>query len=109
MDCVDHIARESDAWLQGLGYTREGLYYRVTGDTRHTVAAFGHGGASAAIMSRLFNLPFPYTCACMGLDYTGITVVTLSDEPGALVTPRFEMVNDARHISGLKIENVYDR
>ena len=106
---AQRIADDVDAWLQGLGYTREGLYYRVTGDTCKTIAAFGHGGASAALLSHLFNLPFPFVCTAMGPDYTGITVVTLPDTSGALVTPRFELMNDARHIRGLTVANVYDR
>ena len=106
---VNNIAEETDAWLKGLGYQREGLYYRVrkdAGATERTIAVFGHGGASAAILSHIFNLPYPFVCTTMGPDYTGITVVTLPDEPGALVTPRFEILNDARHIQNLKMENV---
>lgn len=107
--CVKQIADATDEWLQSLGYRREGLYYRVLGDTKKTVAAFGHGGASAAIFSHLFNLPFPFVCTTMGPDYTGITVVTLPDEKGSLVTPRFEIMNDARHIQELKVTNIYNR
>lgn len=105
---VERIAQAMDEWLATLGYTREGLYYRVGEGTRRTIAVFGHGGASAAMLSHLFNLAFPFVCTAMGPDYTGITVVTLPDAPGSLVTPRFELMNDARHIQGMKIENVYD-
>ena len=42
-------------------------------------------------------------------DYTGIAIVEFPDTPGALVKPRFEIMNDARHIRDLKIENVYDK
>ena len=107
-DCVRNIESKTDAWLEKLGYTREGMYYRVTGDTKRTIAAFGHGGASAAVFGHLFGLPFPFVCSNMRLDYTGITVVTLADEKGALVTPRFEILNDARHIKDLKTSNIYD-
>lgn len=105
---TEFIARAMDEWLAALGYTREGLYYRVGENTRRTIAAFGHGGASAALMSHLFNLAFPFVCTAMGPDYTGITIVTLPDTPGALVSPRFELMNDARHIQGMTIQNVYD-
>lgn len=137
---VEMIAKATDDWLEGLGYKREGKYYRVCGSagidghadgalhvddaqnadgaldsggnlhsTRRTVAAFGHGGASAAILSHIFNLPFPFVCSVMGPDYTGITVVTLPDDKDCLVSPRFEIMNDSRHIAGLKVENVYNR
>lgn len=104
---VQHIAREMDAWLLGLGYRREGLYYRAAEDTARTIAVFGHGGASAAMLSHLFNLAFPFVCAAMGPDYTGVTIAALPDKPGELVSPRFELLNDARHIQGLETDNVY--
>ena len=105
--CVQHIEAEMDAWLAKLGYRREGLYYRATGDTQRTIAVFYHGGASAAMLSHLFNLPYPFVCTAMGPDYTGITIVTLPDGRAELVAPRFEILNDARHIRGITAENIY--
>lgn len=104
---AQRIARETDAWLATLGYTREGLYYRAGECTDRTVAVFGHGGESAALMSHLFNLPFPFVCAAMGPDYTGITIAAFPDQPGQLVSPRFEIMNDARHIYNIRADNVY--
>ncbi len=130
---VRMIADATDAWLESLGYKREGKYYRACGNTSRnnpsdssncvkgdtiaagahstdrTVAAFGHGGASAAILSHIFNLPFPFVCSVMGPNYTGITVVTFPDHKDCLVSPRFEIMSDSRHIEGLKVENVYNR
>lgn len=106
---VENIAVAVDEWLKTLGYIREGLYYRVTGSgTNKTIAAFGHGGAGSAIFSHLFNLPYPFVCTTLNQDYTGITIVELPDTPEALVKPRFEIMNDARHIKDLRIENVYE-
>ena len=116
---VENIAVALDEWLKTLGYTREGLYYRVADKetkgadgsipcTSKTIAAFGHGGAGSAIFSHLFNLPYPFVCITLNQDYTGITIVELPDTPGALVKPRFEIMNDARHIKDLRIENRYE-
>lgn len=104
---VERIARETDAWLATLGYTREGLYYRTGEGTDRTIAVFGHGGASAALMSHLFNLPFPYVCAAMGPDFTGVTIAVLGNTPNQLTAPRFEIMNDARHIRDIRAENIY--
>ena len=107
---VVNIAVALDQWLKTLGYTREGLYYRVAevNSTNKTIAVFGHGGAGSAIFSHLFNLPYPFVCTTLNQDYTGITIVEFPDTPGALVKPRFEILNDARHIKNLHITNVYD-
>ena len=121
---VQMIAQATDDWLLSLGYKREGMYYRICNASEHTdnslaktdrvhtnrtIAAFGHGGASSAILSHMFNLPFPFVCSAIKSDYTGITTVTLPDDKDCLVTPCFEIMNDSRHIAGLKIENVYDK
>lgn len=118
---VQMIAKATDEWLESLGYKREGKYYRACApvgesadnngsDTKNrTVAAFGHGGASAAIISHIFNLPFPFTCSVMGPNYTGITVVSFPEDKDCLVTPHFEILCDSRHIEELKVENIYNR
>jgi len=51
----------------------------------------------------------PFVCTTLNQDYTGITIIEFPDTPGALVKPRFEIMNDARHIKELKIVNVYDK
>lgn len=107
LTCADKVAAGADEWLASLGYAREGLYYRAGEEKHQTIAAFGHGGESAAMLSHLFNLPFPFVCQAMGPDYTGITIVELSNRPGELVAPRFELLNDARHIRGMSVENFY--
>ena len=105
--CCDKVAAGADAWLAELGYIREGAYYRVQPGAPKTIAAFGHGGETAAVLTHLFNLPFPFACQAMGPDYTGITIVEFPDRPGDLVAPRFELMNDARHIRGMTVSNFY--
>ncbi len=107
LGCMDTVAAGADNWLSSLGYTREGLYYRAGQDTRRTVAVFGHSGAGSALISHLFNLPMPFICHAMRPDYTAITIIRLPDRPGELLSPKFELLNDARHIRGLETENIF--
>lgn len=96
---VDRVCRGIDGWLKMLGYEREGAYYRLTGEnTNRTVAMFSHAGSSSAALSRILNLPFTYMCYTMPPNFTGITVLTLSDEKGALTAPKIQLLNDAKHI-----------
>lgn len=104
-----HAADGMDALLATLGYVREGLYYRVQPHRERTVAVFSHGGASAAMLSRLFNLPLPFVLGAMGPDYTAVTIAALPDAVGELAAPRFELLNDACHIAGMTAENIYGR
>ena len=105
----DTLGEKLDEWLATLGYTREGDYYRV-GKVRYgTIVLVSHGGASSAALARLFNLPFPFVCSAICPDYTAVTIVTFSEKEGALVAPKFELMNDARHIANIeeKRETVY--
>lgn len=96
---IEKVSKHADEWLAQLGYTREGANYRVTGDnTDTTIALFSHGGSSSALLSHLLNLPFFYLCRAVCPDFTSITILSLSDEKGALTTPMIELANDSRHI-----------
>lgn len=106
---VQRVWQTADEWLLSLGYRREGLYYRVENPVYDTVALFGHGGETAALLSHLFNVPFPFFCSAMGPDYTGIVVLTLPDKAEGLVPVRMALVNDVKHIEGLRVENVFEK
>ena len=97
-----------DAWLESLGYRREGDYYRVcAGDTNRTVAMFSHGGASAMALAHLMNIPFPQMCGMFHIDFTSIVLLELGNAEGTLVRPVVKLFNDARHIEGITVDNVY--
>ena len=101
---ADRVGDETDAWLQSLGYAREGGAYRcLRADGRqHTLALFCHGGSSTALLARVFGLPFPYLCAAVHLDFTGIFIVRFSHRPGSAALPVAELCGDSRHIRGLE-------
>ena len=99
------VSVEFDKWLEGLGYTREGDYYRVGKPKYETVLLASHGGSSSAALGHFFNLPMPFVFYTICPKFTAITIVTLSDTEGELVSPRFEIMNDAEHIKGLGQEN----
>ena len=105
---IEKSAEDIDNWLSGFGYKREGHFYRNTGAaTDKTIAVFGHGGIFTLLLSRLFNIPYPFVFQAIRMDMTSVTVISFSDEPGKLVSPRFEILADARHIKDIKEENVY--
>ena len=101
-DSVDQVEKGIDEWLSDLGYHREGAYYRCcrTNDEQKTVALFSHGGSSCAAMGHMLNLPFPYACALLHLEFTGITILRLDRKPGSMVLPCLELANDGQHIRG---------
>ena len=107
---ADKIGDETDKWLAGLGYVREGLYYRNTSSAgaagagkEKTIAIFCHGGASAAFLARVLNQQFRYLCgALLHFPHTTITVLKFDDTPGVLTLPIIELMNDSRHLREVK-------
>ena len=108
---ADKIGEETDKWLAGLGYVREGLYYRCkrapgsesSNGKEKTLAIFCHGGASAAFLARVLNQTFPYMCgSLLHFPHTTITVLEFDETPGELTLPIIDLLNDARHIKGVK-------
>lgn len=106
-DRAKTVGEEFDKLLRELGYEREGYFYRVVEPKYENVLLTSHGGSSTAVLSRIFNLPMPFVSTAICPGFTAVTVVSFSVEKGSLVSPRFEIVNDARHIAGITVENVY--
>ena len=104
---VPRVIKGLDEWLEVLGYVREGEYYRVKEKNDQTILMASHAGASSAVMSHLFNLPFPYVCKAIQPKCTAVTIVTFNGENGELIAPMFELMNDARHIAGIEVKNVF--
>ena len=101
------VEKGVDEWLAGLGYVREGQYYRVVGeDTDRTVAMFSHAGSSNAAIAHMINIPFPMLFGLMHPGFTSVTVITLSNKTGNLIMPQIEILNDARHIRGIEAEQI---
>ena len=107
-DSYKTVAEGIDVWLENLGYKREGAYYRVLENVPYeNVAVFSHAGSSTAALSHLLNIPFPQMCEIVDVVYTSVTVIELSNDIGKLVSPKIRLLNDAKHIETIDIENVY--
>ncbi|MCR5249903.1 MAG: histidine phosphatase family protein [Lachnospiraceae bacterium] len=101
LECVDQVEKGIDEWLEGLHYVREGFYYRhVAEEAKHrTIALFCHGGSSSAAIGHILNLPFPYVCAMLHMEFTGITILRFDRKEGSATLPCLELGNDGRHIA----------
>lgn len=100
---IEMVGRETDRFLESLGYVREGLYYRCAreDERQKTVAVFCHGGSSTAAFARIFNLTFPYLCATVHMPFASITTVRFDQHPGSICMPVMEIVSDSRHTQGI--------
>lgn len=104
---IAFVGKGFDDLLSELGYEREGEFYRVKRKNDTNVVMASHAGSSSGVLSHIFNLPAPFVYAAIKPKYTAITIVSFDGEEGALISPEFEIANDARHITGLETENVF--
>ncbi len=100
LECVDSIETGIDEWLSGLGYKRNGYGYEHTieEESHKTVALFSHGGSSCAAISHILNLPFPFACALLHLEFTSLTILRFDKKKGPSTLPCLELANDGKHI-----------
>ncbi len=108
LESFQKVETAFDSWLEQFGYFREGDYYRTQGVDDRTVLLASHAGSSTVVLSHLLNLPPLVMFRKMGPNYTGITVVDMDCEDGALVAPSVDLLNDARHIEGLETKVIFD-
>lgn len=64
---------------------------------------------SSTALAHLFGLAFPWVPSAVRLEFTSVTVVELSNEKGTLTFPTLTLLNDAKHLDGLEIENIFGR
>ena len=98
--CVDFVGDSFSKWLTqfGLRFCENGKIY-CANPCDDTVAVFSHGGSGAAMLSKLFNLPFPYVCLTYNMNFTSITVVDIPSKQDSFVAPRLARLNDDRHVN----------
>ena len=101
LESVDTVEKGIDRWLSDLGYKRNGLYYDhlIEEKDHRTVALFCHGGSSSAAIAHIMNLPFPYVCAMLHIEFTGITILRMDKRKGPCTLPCLELANDFRHVN----------
>ena len=96
---VERVISGADAWLLELGFTREGEFYRVTGDnTDKTIAIFSHGGASTVLISHMLNIPLLSSFLVIRPYFTSVSVILLDGNKGDLTQAKVEILTDDRHV-----------
>lgn len=103
---VEQVGKDFDIWLADFGYVREGEFYRVRRCNSDTIMMVSHGGSSSAVLSHLLNLPFPFVCNVIRSDFTSITVLQMDGSENSLISPKIEILTDARHIAGITTDQI---
>lgn len=92
------LRKESDAFLDGLGYRRTAAAYEVIDGNREKVALFCHGGFGLTWLAHLLNIPVPLVWAVFFLPPSSVTTILFDERADGLASPRCLGVGDISHL-----------
>jgi len=92
------IRENSDAFLETLGYARDGGVYEIRRGNREKVAVFCHGGFGLTWLSHLLNIPAPLIWTGFFLPPSSVTTVLFDERSTRWAVPRCLGVADISHL-----------
>ncbi|HSL84971.1 MAG TPA: histidine phosphatase family protein [Thermoanaerobaculia bacterium] len=94
----ERLERESDRFLAGHGYVREGHRYRVAEGHRERIAVVCHAGLALSWLGHLLHIPVPLVWAGFFLAPSSVTTVLLEERSADWAVPRCLAVGDTSHL-----------
>jgi len=94
----EKIRKESDAWLETLGYRRLNGSYQVVQGNRKKIAVFCHGGFGLTWLAHLLEIPLPLMWGGFFLYPSSVTTVLFDERPAGYATPRCVGLADVSHL-----------
>jgi broad specificity phosphatase PhoE len=95
---VQRVGSDSDRFLAGLGYQREGGVYRVVRSNRERVAVFCHGGFGLTWLAHLLEISVMLMWSGFWLPPSSVTKVLFDERDSDTATPRCLCVGDTSHL-----------
>ncbi len=94
----DAMVQASDAFLEGLGFRREGGVYRVLRTNSERVAVFCHGGFGVTWLSHLLGIPPHLFWAAFTMGHSGMSIVEFGGRERDVIAPKCLVLSDLGHI-----------
>lgn len=91
------IARESDAFMESLGYKRDGVNYRIINHTDDRVAVFCHYGFGTTWLSYLLGIPPVLFWSTFDINHSGVTVIEFQNHSNGLTAPKVLAFSEVSH------------
>lgn len=107
MDAIlPRVEADANAFLERLGYRKEGSVYRILRENHERVALFCHAGFARALCCALLKVPAHTMWASFNYGHTGVTILEFSDRESGITAPRCLCYSDMSHLyaDGLEIK-----
>lgn len=94
------ISRESDAFMESLGYKREGLKYKILKHTDEKVAVFCHYGFGTTWLSHLLGMNPIVFWSTFDINHSGVTIINFPNHSDGYTAPKVLALSDISHYYG---------
>lgn len=96
----ERIGKESDAFLESLGYRHEGIRYRILKHTEERVAVFCHYGFGMTWLAYMLDIPPVLFWSTFSVNHTGVTMINFPEHSDGFTTPQVLAFSDNSHLYG---------
>ena len=103
-ETVAEIEKHGNAFLEKLGYKKEGNVYRILRPSEEKVALFCHAAFSRAWISTLLHIPIHIMWAGFDYEHSGVTVLEFENTENGITAPTCLRYSDTSHLYKAGIE-----
>lgn len=97
-ETFERVRRDSDAFLEALGYRREGGRYRIVRGHRERVAVVCHNGTALFWLAHLLEVPLTLFWSGFWMAPSSVTTVLFDERSREWAVPRCLHFGDVSHL-----------
>lgn len=101
---IERIEKDSNNFLERLGYKYENGVYKILRNNNSRVAVFCHGAFARAWLSVLFHIPLQIMWASTDMTHTGVTVIDFKNYENGYTVPNCLCYSDMSHLYSEKLD-----
>lgn len=105
-EAVAFIEDNGNAFLERLGYKKEGNVYRIINPNEERVALFCHAAFSRAWISVLLHIPVHIMWAGFDYEHSGVTVLEFENTANGITAPTCLRYSDTGHLYAAGIDTL---
>jgi probable phosphoglycerate mutase len=105
-ETFETVRRNSDRFIAGFGYVRDGGRYRIEKPNRERIAVFCHGGFGLTWLAHLLEIPVTLMWSGFWLPPSSVTTVLFEERSAEWAVPRCIGLGDVSHLhmAGLGVQ-----